>query len=261
MYRFSPLGFSSRDGQVDSTAYMQSQQEIQQRQLAERTAYAEQTMMQVAREIQMQKDMQLQREAQERQANMNAEQQREAQRRYDEQQTRDGYVQELFRLTASAANLHGHQSHPELSGASAGNIHSDATLMGRDWAAQQNAAQEVGTTLTYHEDAPVIVYRTDMPTTHQPDPHPTDMARLHHGNVVGAYATNAQDVKYGDITGSEGQRMLSLPKDNPLPTHIVDVSLPIGTFVEASRPISGEVRQYKLFERVSAWFSNSRKLG
>ncbi len=174
-----------------------------------------------------------------------------------------GYNQDLWSLTSPAATLHGHQAHPELSGASAGNIHANPNtqLMHRDWATEQNASQSPGSTSIYSESAPVVVYRTDMPTTHSPDPYPTDMSRLHHGNVVGGYATNAQDINYGHISGSEGARRLDLPKDNPLPTHVVNVDLPIGTSVEASRPQSGEARQYRLYERIASWFTNSRKLG
>lgn len=261
MYRAAPLGFSSRDGQVESTPYTPSQAELQQRQTAERIAQAEQAIMQAARELHAQKEAQQLREMQERQPNPNIGQQRETNIPVEEKQGRDRYVEELFRLTAPAATQKADTPHPELSGATAGNIHSSATLMGRNWAAEQNAKQSDEEIPIYHKDGPIIQYNTDIPTARQPEIDPTSMARVHHGNIVGSYATNLRDIDYGYIDGEEARKRLSLPEDGSPPTHFVDVYLPIGTLVEASRPESDLARQYIIStKKVLSWFINSRKL-
>lgn len=166
------------------------------------------------------------------------------------------YYNDLWKLTAPAATNEGSVPHPELPGASSSQIHASQglELKERDWAAQQNAQQAADETAIYHTQAPVIVYNTNIDAN--------GFVRLHHDyNQVGDWSTRDRDVNYGHIDQQEAASRLSLPQNSPLPTHISDLSPPIGTSVEASRPISGEAMQFNIHERIATWFSNPRPLG
>lgn len=165
------------------------------------------------------------------------------------------YYNDLWRLTAPANTNEGNIPHPDLPGASSAQIHASLglELKDRDWAAKQNSMQPQDATPTYHTEAPVVVYRTDIDAD--------GFVRLHtDSNKVGDWSTRDRDVNYGYIDRQDAASRLSLPQQNPLPTHISDLSPPIGTTVEASRPVSGQVIQFNIQERIASWFSNTRPL-
>ncbi|MFA5957061.1 hypothetical protein [Hyphomicrobium sp.] len=235
-------GFSSANGQVDIAAYQRSQQEMMQRQQAERSAQAEQQMIEAARQAQHQREQQQQQLVQQQ----NEQRQRDAQAQAD----RDRYTQELFRIMAPAYTQPVNTPHPQMSGATAGVIFS-CEVKPRDWTAQQNAQQPIGSIPNYNTNSPALAYSTTIPTT--------DVVRAHHvSNEPGPWATRAADINHGHLSGDHVQRILAL-KDTP--THVSDVNVPIGTFVVASRPISGEAQQFNLAGNIGDCFRNSRPLG
>lgn len=166
------------------------------------------------------------------------------------------YYNDLWSLTAPSATNEGHLPHPEIPGATSAQLHASQglELKDRDWAAQQNAQQAAGRIPEYHPEAPVVVYSINLT--------PTDLARVHGDhNLVGQYTTRPADINDGHMSAEEIADKLSLAKNQPLPTKISDVHVGVGTSVEASRPISGEVRQIKISDLGSTSFVNTRDLG
>lgn len=165
------------------------------------------------------------------------------------------YYNDLWSLTAPSATNEGHIPHPEIPGATSAQLHASQglELKDRDWAAQQNAQQAAGRTPEYHPEGPVVVYSINLT--------PTELARVHGDhNLVGPYATRPVDINDGHMSAEEIAHKLSLPSNQPLPTKISDVQVGPGTSVEASRPISGEVRQLKISDLGSTKFLNTRSI-
>jgi len=171
------------------------------------------------------------------------------------------YYNDLWSLTAPAATNEGYIPHPEIAGATSAQLHASQglELKDRDWAAQQNALRPEGHIPEFHEQAPVVVYRINL--------EPTDLERAHReANKLGEYATQARYINDGHMDPEEIARILSLQTTDRhgnkiLPTHISDVDVSIGTEVVASRPISGEARQYKISDLGAITLLNERDIG
>ncbi len=166
------------------------------------------------------------------------------------------YYNDLWSLTAPAATNEGDIPHPEIPGATSAQLHASPglELKDREWAAQQNALREAGRTPEYHPEVPVVIYSVNLT--------PTDFDRVHGpNNQEGPYATRPVDINDGHMSAEEIAQKLSLPRDQPLPTKVSDVHVAHGTFVEASRPISGEARQFKISDLGSVSFVNARDIG
>jgi len=189
----------------------------------------------------------------------------------------DGYLRDLWGMTGKAANLESHTEHPDFRGASAGNVHSHAKLTGGEgltgneaWNAQRNDAarrneearkafEESGLPpgdfiKPYHENRPIVSYRTDM--------HTDEISRVHgEDNKISRWATRRQDIQDATgqyVSGEEAQQRLNTPNT---PTDVSSVHPDIGTDIIASRPISGDARQYQLLQLAESWFGPSTKLG
>lgn len=176
------------------------------------------------------------------------------------------YVGDLFLITKSTHTLEPHVEHPELKGLSAGAAHAgpNVELKPRNWAAQQNAALQAQlegqATDMYHEDRPVIRYQTDMPTTLGRGWGPDG---AEHPQEPGRWTGKLPDFYNADGTVKSGQQVkddFSLPAKVP-PTYVSTVNPAVGVEIEASRPISDKVRQYKLGSVIASWFSNKNSLG
>lgn len=172
----------------------------------------------------------------------------------------DGYLRDLFGMTAKASNLEKHTEHPDFPASSAGNIHSSSNtaLHPRDDAARRNveylASHPSHDISPYHEDRPVISYRTDMETD--------NMSRVHADkNKVGPFTTRTADIRDESGNYSTGQQAMDDLSLKRLPTHATPVRPDIGTDVLASKPISDSARQYELLRLVESWFGPSTKLG
>ncbi len=174
------------------------------------------------------------------------------------------YFSDLWKLTAPAATNEAHIPHPELPATTSGNIHASVglELRDREWAAQQNAGQDPRDTPTYHTQAPVVVYNTDIDAEGVVRVHTLKSDSLNtEDTTVGNWSTRSSDINDGHLPAKEIADRLSLPSSKPLPTHISDVTPPVGTTVEASRPISGEARQFSMRDRIASWFGNTRDVG
>lgn len=168
----------------------------------------------------------------------------------------ESFYNDLWSLTAPSATNEGHLPHPEMPGATSAQLHASPglELKDREWAAQQNALQDAGRTPEYHAEAPVVIYRVNLT--------PTEFERVHGAdNQEGRYATRPVDINDGHMSAEEIARRLSLPTDQPLPTKVSDVHVAHGTFIEASRPDSGEARQFKISDIGSVSFVNTRDIG
>lgn len=166
------------------------------------------------------------------------------------------FYNDLWSLTAPSATNEGHIPHPEIPGATSAQLHASLglELKDRDWAAQQNSLQDPGKVPEYHPEAPVVIYSINLT--------PTELDRVHGAdNQHGRYATRPVDINDGHMSAEEIARRLSLPPDQPLPTKVSDVQVAHGAFVEASRPDSGEVRQFKISDLGSVSFVNTRDIG
>lgn len=171
------------------------------------------------------------------------------------------YYNDLWSLTAPASTNEGHIPHPEIAGATSGQLHASRglELKDREWAGQQNEKQEAGQIPEYHPEAPVIIYRINL--------EPTDLERAHReANQLGEYSTQARYINDGHMSAEEIANILSLRTTDKngnkiLPTHISDVNVAVGTEVVASRPISGEARQYKISDLGAITLSNKRDIG
>jgi hypothetical protein len=163
------------------------------------------------------------------------------------------YFNDLWKLTAPAATNEGHIPHPELPGATSAQLHASQglELKNREWAEQQNAMQGASEIPEYNPQAPVVNYQTNIPTE--------DINRVHNAdNVLGRYSTPGDNINHGHLSPLEAQRLLDLPT---LPSLVSDVDVRVGTAVEASRPISGHVRQLKISALDAIAMSNTRELG
>jgi hypothetical protein len=171
------------------------------------------------------------------------------------------YYNDLWSLTAPAATKEGFVPHPEIPGATSGQLHASEglELKDRGWAAQQNAMQGEDRTPEYHPEAPVVIYRINL--------EPTDMERVHReANMLGEYATRPRDINDGAMKPDEIAKILSLPTQDEngremLPTHVSDFHVKIGTEATASRPESGRARQFKVSDLGAITLSNTRHLG
>jgi hypothetical protein len=163
------------------------------------------------------------------------------------------YYNDLWKLTAPGATNEGRIPHPELPGATSAQLHASQglELKDREWAAQQNAMQGAAQIPEYNPQAPVVNYQTNIPTE--------EINRVHNpDNALGRYATPGDNINHGHVSPLEAQRLLDLPT---LPSLVSDVDLRVGTSVEASRPISGQVRQLKISALDAITISNTRELG
>lgn len=154
-----------------------------------------------------------------------------------------GYFQILLSITKEATTATADTPHSILDGATAGQIHGSpyTQLMPRDYADQQNAASGYSIP-EYHRDAPIINYRTDISTDNM----------VHFGKGPGDWQADARQLHGGHISPEEARKILAMPQE---PGAVFDVALPIGTTVEYSRPISGNVSQFKVGSLVGAVFS------
>lgn len=183
-----------------------------------------------------------------------------------------GWVSDLFSITKSTHTMESHLEHPDLRGLSAGAAHTspDVELKPRDYAAEQNAlmaADNPKATAPYHEDRPVIQYRTDMATdglrrVWGPDAPITDPT-VAPPKEAGGWGTRLTDIQRPDgtfVSGEEVKVILSTPYPDP-PTYVSTVQPPVGTLVEASKPISDKARQYRFAKWTHSWFQNKKTLG
>jgi hypothetical protein len=142
--------------------------------------------------------------------------------------------------------MEGHLPHPDMSGATAGDIHAKSVLFPKNEAAARNAERELSTP-EYHEERAIIGYFTSIPTD--------GLGRVHGPNNQEGHWV-AKSVDFG---GSSAEAMANLSL-TALPTLQSDVQLFPGTYVEASRPVSDAVRQYYFYGHL-AHFSNTRTFG
>ncbi len=170
-----------------------------------------------------------------------------------------GYMRDLWGMTAKGAGLEPHLEHPDFPGSTSLNIQAgEHTKLYEDHEAARLNAEHIKANPTHyipphHEDRPVVSYRTDMVTDNLDHAHRSS-------NQVGVYATRPSDIQ--DASGAyhsaaQIQQDLNLPK---MPEYVSSVHPDIGTDILASRPISGNARQYELKQLADTWFGTPTPL-
>ena len=157
------------------------------------------------------------------------------------------YETDLYEVAKKGATMEPHLPHPDMTGVTAQDVHARSHLFPKDEAARRNEASGFETP-TYHEDRAIIGLSTSIPTDNLARGHGVDNQRGDWG---------AQSSVFEGATPEMVGRAASL---SYLPDYYSSVHIPIGSYIEASRPESDAIRQFN-FDGKSAWFGESKKLG